>query len=200
MANPNDIAAVRPNLNVIAQWCPESRRWPVFIGICVVALGIAWTSSGMWEVVLGLSPIVALIGAMAAFNRTEIQVDDKRVTWKIRPFPLQRERSVKLEEIKSWVHGEAPVSTKDRYRKTRLITYAGGIERKNGKVMVIRTGFTERKDAENFVKQFADYTSIRMHSMVELRGAGRGRKHGWPTWIAAGLFAALLIWVVAFQD
>lgn len=187
-------------MTVAAHWCPDSRKRPVFVIVCVVILGLAWLNSGEVQLVLWMSPLVVWFAAVVAFNRTEILVDDKRVSWKIRPFPIQRERIVKREEIVNWVYGEAPVPAKERRRARRLIYYAAGIERKNGKVMVIRNNFAERRQAEAFARRFADHTGMPLQSMGELRGYGSRRRYGWPMLVAFGLFAAFFIWVVAFQE
>jgi len=172
---------------------PPKQRWPFFAGILIVLTGVLTFFAG-WEIGLLVSPFIAYLAAAVSFNRVEVEFDEKRVSWKDRPFPMRRQKQFKLSEIDSWVHGATPSSGKS----SGSPTYSVAILRNNKKINRAIDGLRTRAEATTIAIQLSSATGLPERPLQSLRGAPGAKSNNWILVAAfAGFlsFAALMIWL-----
>lgn len=132
-------------------WNLPKHRWPIFG--CVVAIlgGVLAFFTGLdvsWFIFL---PFLIYIGGATGFNYTEVSMDEKRLSWRERPFPLKRQRKLKRDEISGWRYGPMPKSRKG----SSVPRYGVGPLRTKGKLMVVHGQFDTSSEAATVASELA---------------------------------------------
>jgi hypothetical protein len=186
-----DADFVRGSVN----WQPDTWRWPVFGILFGLFSGLLWFMTEL-EGAIAFSPLVAYVSAAMGFNRTVVRIDSKRVEWKERPFPLRRQRKLKLDEIDAWAYGKTPASTKSSSSSSSTVTYSVAILRTNGKIMRVVDSLSGMIEARDIALQLASYSNLPVKQPHSLRGPANPRKGLWVAVAILILFAAVVAMVI----
>ena len=174
---------------------PANLRWPFFAGILIifeVILGFLMD----WQSAAFLSPLIAYGSAALSFNRIDILINDKHVSWKERPFPLRRMRKLKTSDIEAWAYGVTPSSSKGGNRPR----FSVAALRHNRKINRLVDDLPTVDEAKSIAVQLSEETGIPPRPLHSLRGPAKGKKR-YDLWILLAalvgflVFAALMSWL-----
>lgn len=156
-------------------WQPQSWKWPLFGFVFSLIEMILYWIGDLGMALVG-SPFVAYMSASVAFNRTEVRIDEKRVSWMERPFPTKRLRRLKIKEMDSWVFGRSSSSGKS---DSSSISYSVAARRTSGKFLLLVDNLQDLACSKEIATQLAEHTRLKAVHVVSVRNAKSGTNDAW---------------------
>ncbi len=192
------------NLKGEFPWQTPQWRWRAFWIIFSITFVFVSAVGGEYWAQLWSAPLLAYAAAAVGFNRTELHVDEDHVSWRERPFPLRRSRTIALTEVMGWVYGVSPNSrrgTSSLHAEfgTKLhVSFSVGIETVTGSILRCVDQIETIGDARKIASRFASRTEKPSEERGSLR-TPRPKRFKWVMPLLTALFVVALFGMIIWS-